>query len=201
MRELLMTDFSAVRAFAAAGCAPERCEEFGVYPRSVHRAGGCLAFIWRAEKCDWLIVSDGFGFTGEAMGTAVGTLLAAPMNHENACVLRERFAFTAPSRVLGKERTAGTGDRLGIATPGHVCVFETYDAYPILAQQSIRELHLTGRTFEKVLDDVSYAVFREDFQRGFGADGDHLKTPEEVAYALSCGYTMITLDCSEHIHG
>lgn len=58
-----------------------------------------------------------------------------------------------------------------------------------------------GRTFEKVLDDVSYAVFREDFQRGFGADGDHLKTPEEVAYALSCGYTMITLDCSEHIHG
>ena len=201
MRELLMTDFSAVRAFAAAGCAPERCEEFGVYPRSVHRAGGCLAFIWRAEKCDWLIVSDGFGFTGEAMGTAVGTLLAAPMNHENACVLRERFAFTAPSRVLGKERTAGTGDRLGIATPGHVCVFEAYDAYPILAQQSIRELHLTGRTFEKVLDDVSYAVFREDFQRGFGADGDHLKTPEEVAYALSCGYTMITLDCSEHIHG
>ena len=200
MRILLMTDFSAARAFAAAGFAPERCEEFGVYPRSVHREGACVAFIWREESRDWLIASEGLGFTGRALDTPAGTLLAAPMNHENACVLRERFAFTAPVRVLKNARTAGTGDRLGIATPGHVRVFEQYDAYPILAQQSMRELRLTGRTFEQVLDDVSYAVFREDFRRGFGADGDHLKTPEEVSYALSCGYTMITLDCSEHIH-
>jgi len=26
-----------------------------------------------------------------------------------------------------------------------------------------------------------------------------LKTPEEIEYALSCGYSMITLDCSQHI--
>ncbi|MEN6338983.1 MAG: tagaturonate epimerase family protein, partial [Clostridiaceae bacterium] len=93
----------------------------------------------------------------------------------------------------------GVGDRLGIATPGHLRVFEQYDALPILAQQSIRELNLTKRTFADVLDSVTFAVFREDFQRGFGADGDHLKTDAEVEYALSNGYTMITLDCSEHI--
>ena len=94
----------------------------------------------------------------------------------------------------------GVGDRLGIATPGHLRVFKRYDAFPILAQQSIRELTLTKRDYYEVLDCASFAVFREDFQKGFGADGDHLKNPEEVSYALDCGYTMITLDCSEHIN-
>lgn len=194
-----MTDFSAVSAFASSGFSPECCDKFGVFPRSIHHEGDALAFIWRAEDADYLVASESLGFSGEAIETAAGTLTAAPMNHENACLLRARFPFTAPSRVLKKERTAGTGDRLGIATPGHIRIFEKYDAFPVFAQQSIRELNLTGRTFERVLDDVSYAVFREDFRRGFGADGDHLKTPDEVSYALGCGYTMITLDCSEHI--
>ena len=68
-----------------------------------------------------------------------------------------------------------------------------------MAQQSIRELNLTGRTYDDVLDAVTFAVYREGFKRGFGADGDHLKTAEELEYAIKCGYTMITLDCSEHI--
>jgi hypothetical protein len=49
------------------------------------------------------------------------------------------------------------------------------------------------------LDAVTFAVFREDFQRPWGADGDHLKTQEDIKYALDLGYTMITLDCSEFI--
>jgi hypothetical protein len=91
------------------------------------------------------------------------------------------------------------GDRLGIATPGHIKVFENRDVYPIFAQQSIRELNLTNRTYEDVLDAASFAVFRENFTRGFGADGDHLKTVKDVEYALSLGFSMITLDCSDHI--
>ena len=83
--------------------------------------------------------------------------------------------------------------------PGIYAVFEKYDALPVFAQQSIRELNLTGRSYAEVLDAVTFAVFREDFQRGFGADGDHLKTDEEVEYALSNEFSMITLDCSEYI--
>ena len=60
---------------------------------------------------------------------------------------------------------------------------------------------ITNRTFDDVLDCASFAVYREGFKTGFGADGDHLKTASEVEYALSRHYTMITLDCSEHIHG
>ena len=51
-----------------------------------------------------------------------------------------------------------------------------------------------------MLDAVTFAVFREGFRNGFGADGDHLKKPEEVEAALECGYTMITLDLSDHIN-
>jgi len=40
-------------------------------------------------------------------------------------------------------------------------------------------LNLTGRTYRDVLNAASWAVFQEGYTRGFGADGDHLKTPEE----------------------
>jgi hypothetical protein len=135
-------------------------------------------------------------FAGKDLGEG---RLRAELNHENALALRKLFPFTAPSRALREERSFGLGDRLGIAGPGHIRLFENYDAAPVLAQQSIRELNLTGRTYEEVLDAASFAVFREGFTRGWGADGDHLKSARDVEYALSLGFTMITLDCSEHI--
>lgn len=42
-------------------------------------------------------------------------------------------------------------------------------------------------------------MFRERYTGGYGADGDHLKHAEDIREALDCGYTMITLDLSEHI--
>jgi hypothetical protein len=136
------------------------------------------------------------GFKGEKVEDGI---IKAPLSHKNAVALRKLFPFTSPSRVLGKERSFGLGDRLGIATPGHIKIFEKYDAYPVFAQQSIRELNLTSRSYEDVLDAASFAVFKEGFKKEWGADGDHLKTVKDVKYALSLGFTMITLDCSEHI--
>lgn len=175
--------------------------EFGVYPDSVHFAqDGSAVFMVRGPKEDFLVAQGDSLLTGETFFDAAGSrCVKASLSHENACALRGLFPFTAPVPVLREMRTVGVGDRLGIATPGHIRVFEKYDALPVFAQQSIRELNLTGRTYENVLDCVTFSVFRENYQRGFGADGDHLKTPQEVEYALKCGYTMITLDCSEHI--
>lgn len=174
--------------------------EYGVYPRSVHRAGDAVVYMAKDGGQAYLIAMGTRAFEGEPFQNAAGDLgVKAPLNHKNAQALRKMFPFTAPASVLTSARTVGVGDRLGIAGPGHIRVFEKYDAMPVLAQQSIRELTLTSRTYEDVLDCASFAVFREDFQKGFGADGDHLKTPKEVDYALSCGYSMITLDCSEHI--
>lgn len=175
--------------------------EYGIYASSIHTGpNGETVYMADLGDSDCLVAPESAGFHGEVFKNAAGEAwVAAPLTHENAVVLRSLFPFTAPVAVLKNKRTIGVGDRLGIATPGHLRVFRRYDALPILAQQSIRELTLTRRDYNQVLDCASFAVFREDFQRGFGADGDHLKTPEEITYALSCGFTMITLDCSEHI--
>ena len=151
------------------------------------------------EMDDWLIADGDIGFCGETFEACGKTCCKAPLSHDNACILRSLFPFTAPVPVLGKARTLGVGDRLGIAPPNHSWVFERYDAYPIFSQHVIRKLNPTHPTHEDALDSVSFAVFRDGFTRGFGMDGDHLKTPEEIQYALFCGYSMITLDCSDYI--
>jgi len=180
---------------------------FEVYEKSINKIDSAKPVeVFMAKEIppekpgDFLVVDlkngENPGFTGEKLA---GGMIKAPLSHENADVLRKLFPFTSPSRVLGKERSFGLGDRLGIATPGHIKLFEKYDAYPVFAQQSIRELNLTNRTYENVLDAASFAVFREGFKKEWGADGDHLKTADDIQYALSLGFTMITLDCSEHI--
>ena len=188
-------------SFITGGMKPENMKACGIYKKSMHEKSGLRVFSADIGEKDVLVADERLGFSGETFSAGGKAWTLAGENHENAEKLRELFPFTAPVPVLKKPRTVGVGDRLGIATTGHIRVFEKYDAYPVLAQQSIRELTLTCRTFEDVLDCVSFAVFRENFTKGFGADGDHLKTPAEVEYAISCGYTMITLDCSEHIRG
>ena len=170
-----------------------------IYEKSLCTENGCTAFLADAGERDVLVARDGFGFSGKRLRADGEDWVVCELTHENAEVLRRRFTFTAPSPVLRQRRTVGVGDRLGLAAPGHIRVFEKYDAYPVLAQESIRELTLTNRSFAEVLDCASWGVFRAGYRRGFGADGDHLKNAEEVADAIGSGYTMITLDCSEHI--
>ena len=166
------------------------------YPKSTHRMGDTSVSIARGTDADVLIIS---GPNPGFVGVKQGDIFVAPQSHVNAVLLRQLFPFTAPQPILTKLRTIGVGDRLGIATPGHIRLFERYDALPVLAQQSIRELNLTNRSYADVLDAATFAVYREDYQLGFGADGDHLKTDEEVKYALDSDFSIITLDCSEHI--
>ena len=174
---------------------------YGVFPFSINNIEGSTVLMAKDGE-ETLIISIGkdLGFSGIEFESEGKLCVASPLTHGNAEVLRKLFPFTAPIRVLGKERTVGVGDRLGLAGPGHLRVFQEYDAYPVLAQQSIRELNLTQRTYQDVLDSATFSVYREGYRKGFGADGDHLKKPEEVEMALKLGFTMITLDCSEHMH-
>lgn len=138
--------------------------------------------------------AEASGFTGRRIGTG---LFLCPADHPNRKVLNRLLPWTAPQAFGRRQATFGTGDRLGLATPGHIRALSRSLAKPILAQQSMRELSLTGRTYRQVLDDVCYSVFQEGYDGGFGADGDHLKTAGEIANALAEGYTMITLDGSQ----
>ena len=178
-------------------------EGFTTYPQSIQHKDGCPLCMAKGPEGDVLLVVGGdLGFEGEPHQAGDTSVWVAPKNAANAARLRTLFPFTAPRQGLADGCSVGVGDRLGIATPGHLRVFSRrHNVFPVLAQQSIRELNLTKRTYEDVLNAASFAVFREGFTRGFGADGDHLKTREEISYALDCGFSMITLDCSEYIRG
>ena len=168
-----------------------------VYPRSVDEAKGTVCAIVRNDKEKFLAVSGEKAplFTGEEKDD----IKLCPLTAENGIALMNLFPYTKPQSHRGHPFTIGLGDRLGVATPGHVRIVSQYDVFPILAQQSIRELNLTHRTFSDVISAAAFGVFQEGYKSGYGADGDHLKTKEEITYALNSGCSMITRDCSEHI--
>jgi len=188
-----------------------------LYPDSVRYSGSSLYFMFAFDGTGYLAIcgngkqsSEGFdgevhcfdedGCCQEALPEGNGICIkVCLLNNDNAGQLRKIFKFTGPVSHKGKPITIGLGDRLGLASPGHIRLLKGKDIFPVLAQQSIRELNLTARTYDDVLASATWAVFREGYLDGYGADGDHLKTPDEVKMALDKGFTMITLDCSEHI--
>ena len=119
-----------------------------------------------------------------------------PCNHANALSLRRRFPFTVP-RAIGLSAALGAGDRVGLATPGHIRALRKFRISPVLAQQSVREMARTARSPEEVLDDVSWAVFQEGYRDGFAADADHLKSEKDIEDTFNAGFTMYTIDPSD----
>jgi len=120
------------------------------------------------------------------------------LNHSNLNLLRGIFPYLNPS-FCGPKPSFGTGDRLGIATPAHLRAFQGKDIFPILAQQSVREMARTERTWQKVLDDAIWGCFEAGYEGLFGADADHVKEIKELKKAVECGYTMFTLDPSDFV--
>ena len=198
--DLDKTDIESLKVLAR-----EYADKYGVYHGSVNMAGGCCLFLVSENMTKLLIVLDERGEIYnhfEGIVTKIGTYSAkvCKLNNENCKVIRRVFPFTNPCSHKGKSVTIGLGDRLGLASAGHIRLVGKSGVFPVLAQQSMRELNLTGRTYNDVLSSAAWAVFQEGYTSGYGADGDHLKTAEEVKLALDCGFTMITLDCSEHIN-
>jgi hypothetical protein len=182
-----------------------------VYFSSVVRKNGCILFLIRERyELKLAIICPQAGpdttcgdFIAEEheMLEIAGAVLEywlCPCSHQNASLLRERFPFTRP-KVMGLTPAIGMGDRLGLATPGHIRAVKKFGVFPVLAQQSIREMARTHRTPEEVLDDVSWAVFQEGYRGGFAADADHLKNENDVCETFKAGFTMYTIDPSEYV--
>ncbi|HEX7071135.1 MAG TPA: tagaturonate epimerase family protein, partial [Rhodothermales bacterium] len=108
------------------------------------------------------------------------------------------FPWTRPV-TLGLKPSVGCGDRLGLATPGHVRAVRDHRLVPIFPQQSIREMTRTGREPIDVMDDAVWGVFEEGWRNGFGADADHLKTFEDVDRTVEAGFTFFTIDPSAYV--
>lgn len=178
------------------------------YPDSLEEADGVTYFLVRSEEdnAKYLGImgaTTGFqGGRGIAGDSAASTHLF-PLTPENAALLRERLPWLRP-QPLGLQTSAGFGDRLGLATPGHVRAMEwalTQGASvaPIFAQQSVRENARTHRTPQQVLDDAMWGVFQTGWRRPWGADADHLKTPADIDSFYDAGFTFFTIDPGEHV--
>ena len=88
---------------------------------------------------------------------------------------------------------------MGIATPAHIQAFKDKDVFPVLAQQSVREMARTERNWQKVLDDAIWGCFEAGYEGPFGADADHVKEIKDLKDAADCRYTMFTLDPSDYV--
>lgn len=166
-------------------------------PASIHFEAGMRIALVHRKSSHLLTISgrDGrdFGFEGEMIDGE----LQAPLSARNAAALRMLFPWCAPKSLRHERMTIGCGDRLGLASAGHIAAARKFKVSPVLAQQSMRELSLTNRTFQNVVDDATFAVFACDYRSGYGADGDHLKTIADIDMALAAGMPMITLDLSD----
>jgi hypothetical protein len=100
---------------------------------------------------------------------------------------------------LGLKPSFGFGDRIGLATPGHIAAVTGTRFSPVFAQQSVRENMRTGRTLIQVLDDAKRAVEAAGWESPWGADADHLKTVEDLPGFVDAGYTFFTVDPGEHV--
>jgi tagaturonate epimerase len=95
----------------------------------------------------------------------------------------------------------GFGDRLGLATPGHIAAVRAAGGKfaPIFAQQSVRENARTGRMPQQVMDDAKRAVNAAGWDLPWGADADHLKTVNDLPPFVEAGYTFFTVDPGEYV--
>jgi hypothetical protein len=167
-------------------------------------------------------------FRGERQAFRDGyTLQRCPIDQHNGRALRSTFPSLQP-RPLGLTTSAGFGDRLGLATPGHVHALrrvlreaaggaessgdgtaraadfegdmpEHGKIAPIFAQQSIREMGRTRRTPDDVLNDATWGAFQAGWRGPVGADADHLKTPKDIDVCAAAGFTFYTFDPGDHV--
>ncbi|NLE43648.1 MAG: hypothetical protein GX620_02905 [Chloroflexi bacterium] len=176
-----------------------------VYQDSVVEAGDATFFLTQIEGVKQLGVrGDGSGFTGGRSAPENTSLY--PLTPDNCAVLRTRLSWLRP-QPLGLQTSAGFGDRLGLATPGHVhalraVLTETTTSSsiaPIFAQQSVRENARTHRTPQQVIDDAAWGLFETGWREAWGADADHLKTNADADSFAAAGYTFYTVDPGDHV--
>src|SRR3954451_4804298 len=100
--------------------------------------------------------------------------------------------------TLGLDPSFGFGDRMGVATAGHVASMKRAGAglKPIFAQKSIREMTRTGRSAEQVMGDAVNGAKAAGWTGVQGADADHLKTPQDVDRTADAGFVFFTIDPS-----
>jgi len=167
------------------------------------------ASITQQDKATYFLARRGreklIGAVGESQlhGQKAGeidqkTVIVGPTDHANAVTIRKALSWTKP-KCIGLAKSLGFGDRLGLATPGHIRSVRGTDVTPIFAQQSIREMTRTERTPEEVMDAATWGILQEGYREGFGSDADHIQHLEDLQPTVEAGFTLFTIDPGLHV--
>ena len=183
-------------------------EKYYPYPNSFWSKGKLIYFLVRISNMKYLAITgsmadiDNTGFKDKVKEDIEledkGKIIRLyNRSRENLKELISIFLLLKPS-PLGLKTSFGFGDRLGLATPAHIRVVNKHEnVLPVFAQQSVRELEKTNRTFKDVVDVASWNVFQGGYKGKWGADADHIKEKKYFARAADAGMTMFTLDTAE----
>ena len=173
----------------------------GAYPESQVTHGGATYWLERSAdgvkrlvaETDDPSITDRFHGAVETVGDKVR--LRAETSAHNAEALRAALPWLTPAPI-GLHTSAGFGDRLGLATPGHVRALKAVGApiRPVFAQQSIREMGRCHRTPRTVLDDATWGAFQAGWTGPVGGDADHLEELADIDRTAAAGFAFFTLD-------
>ena len=137
-----------------------------IYQRSTIHSNGTTYFLVRSGDDDSKVLAvhgDTSGFEGVHLGA--GEPLLCPLTPAHAAVLRGRLSWLSPV-TLGLQTSAGFGDRLGLATPGHVRAIRRDISAGLRENHGVKPISTDGDVESRwvVLDygDVVVHVFHAD---------------------------------------
>ncbi len=167
------------------------------YPNSVRRAGELSIAFAKHEDGGFVVARQPLNL--EELGAVIEMdgLYLYPLDWHTYLALKDLLSL-APS-TCDQPVSFGTGDRLGMVTAAHLQAFGGYEVFPVLAQQSPRELVRTGRDFRDVLLSAVSGILETGYTGKFGADADHIKHEQQLQQAVEAGYSMYTIDLSDHL--
>jgi hypothetical protein len=179
--------------------AAQFLQEHGLrfYPRSIRRVGEALVGFAKHEQQGFVVCQQPLPAEDPVAVLRIGDLYLYPVDWQNYRALRGTLSLS-PS-PCDKPTSFGTGDRLGMVTAAHLQALSRYEVFPVIAQQSPRELVRTGRDFREVLLSAACGVLEAGYVGKFGADADHLKHEQQLNQAMEAGYSMYTIDLSDHL--
>lgn len=171
--------------------------ELRFYPRSFRQIGEIPVAFVKYEEQGFVVCQQPLPIAEPSAVLQLGELYLYPVDWHNYLALRNALSLSpAP---CDRPASFGTGDRLGMVTAAHLQALSRYDVFPVIAQQSPRELVRTGRDFREVLLSAVCGVLEMGYTGKFGADADHIKHEQQLLQAIEAGYSMYTIDLSDHL--
>ncbi len=169
---------------------------FRLYPESLRDAdAGSKLFVASRDSEKFIGIEGSFDLSSPVWQCSSDKISLYPLNWENYEALKGILPI-APA-PCDSPSSFGTGDRLGMVAAAHVKALAKYPAFPVIAQQSPRELMKENRTFKGVLLDAVMGVLESGYTGKFGADADHIKDEVHLREGASAGYSMYTIDVSD----